>query len=246
MMLGRILIAGLMLAAVSTPAVADQPALTILFHDRPPYSARDLERGVSGLLAAPVQEALVKAGLRAAWMEMPPARQTEEIKRNYGATCGLGWFKRPEREAFASFTRPIYHDDPTIVVARKDDPRFADGMSLQESFRDASRLLIVKTGYSYGAAIDAWIKLLRPAAQTSSGSNERLLGMIAQKRADYIIMAPEEADDLLGSVTKLAAALRAVRLSDAPEGELRYLMCSKATPAALIDRINDALPPLAP
>jgi polar amino acid transport system substrate-binding protein len=119
-------------------------------------------------------------------------------------------------------------------------------MSLQESFRDASRLLIVKTGYSYGAAIDAWIKLLRPAAQTSSGSNERLLGMIAQKRADYIIMAPEEADDLLGSVTKLAAALRAVRLSDAPEGELRYLMCSKATPAALIDRINDALPPLAP
>lgn len=243
-MLGRILIAGLMLAAGATPAVADRPALTILFHVRPPYAARDLERDVGGLLAAPVQEALAKAGLRAAWMEMPPARQTEEIKRNKGATCGLGWFKRPDREAFASFTHPIYHDNPTIVVARKDDPRFVDGMSLQDSFRDASRFLIVKTGYSYGATIDEWIEKHRPVAQTSSGNNERLLAMIAQRRADYIIMAPEEADDLIGSVAELAAALRPVRLRDAPEGELRYLMCSKATPAELIDRINEALPPL--
>ena len=243
-MLARSLIAGLMLAAVSVPAVAERPALTILFHVRPPYSDRAPGLGVDGLLAAPVQEALAKAGLRADWVEMPPARQTEEIKRNSEATCGLGWFKRPEREAFASFTHPIYHDHPAIVVARKDDPRFADGMSLRDSFRDASRLLVVKTGYSYGATIDAWIKQLQPAAESSSGDNERLLGMIAQKRGDYIIMAPEEADDLLGSMTPLAEALRPVRLSDAPDGELRYLMCSKATPPELIDRINQTLAPL--
>jgi polar amino acid transport system substrate-binding protein len=236
------LIVGLMLlSAAPVPAVAEQPALTILFHVRPPYAYYDAGHNVACLLAGPVDEAVARAGTSANWVEMPPARQTEEIKRSKEAICGLGWFKRPERETFALFTDPIYHDQPAIVVARQRDPRFADGMSLQDSFRDASRVLIVKTGYSYGSTIDEWIKLWHP---TSSGSNEQLLGMIAQQRGDYVIMAMEEADDLLGSVTELGAALRPVRLSDAPNGELRYLMCSKATPAELIARIDAALPKL--
>jgi uncharacterized protein (TIGR02285 family) len=236
------LIAGLIGAAAgSAPAGAAEPALSILFHVRPPYAHHGAGGDVTGLLAAPVMDALARAGIAAEWVEMPPARQTEEIKRAKAAACGLGWFKRPEREAFALFTDPIYHDQPTIVVARKDDARFRDGMSLQDSFRDPSRALLVKTGYSYGATIDEWIKALRPRAEASSGDNEQLLGMIAQRRADYAIMAPEEADDLLNSMADLHAALRPVKPSDAPHGERRYLMCSKATPAALIERINRAL-----
>lgn len=225
----------------ASQAAADQARVTVLFHVRPPYAYYGPDHQVDGLLAAPVSVALAKAGLNVDWVEMPPARQTEEIKRAKGATCGLGWFKRPEREAFASFTDPIYHDRPTVVVARKDDARFIDGMSLQDSFKDPARTLVVKTGYSYGAAIDAWIETLQPRAEVSSVTNEMLLGMIGQDRADYAMMAPEEAEDLLGSRPELGAALRPVRLSDAPDGELRYLMCSQATPAALITRINDAL-----
>jgi polar amino acid transport system substrate-binding protein len=239
-MLWRCVIVGLMGIATSQ-AAADQAHVTILFHVRPPYAYYGPDQQVDGLLSAPVLAALAKAGLNVDWVEMPPARQTEEIKRARGATCGLGWFKRPEREAFASFTDPIYHDRPTVVVARKDDARFTDGMSLQDSFKDPARTLVVKTGYSYGAAIDAWIKVLQPRAEISSVTNEMLLGMIVQDRADYAMMAPEEAEDLLGSRPELGAALRPVRLSDAPDGELRYLMCSQATPAALITRINDAL-----
>lgn len=216
--------------------------MTILFHVRPPYSYYGPDHQVAGLLPEAVSAALTKVGLTAKWVEMPPARQTEEIKRGRDATCGLGWFKRPERETYASFTDPIYHDRPTIVVARKDDARFTDGMSLQASFKDPARTLVVKTGYSYGAAIDAWIKALQPRAEISSVANELLLGMIVQDRVDYAVMAPEEAEDLLGSRTDLGAALRPVKLSDAPAGELRYLMCSQATPADLIMRINQALP----
>jgi polar amino acid transport system substrate-binding protein len=235
-------IIGLMGVAVPQ-AGANQPDLTILFHIRPPYSYYGPDHQVAGLLPEAVSSALAKGGLTANWVEMPPARQTEEIKRGTEATCGLGWFKRPEREAFASFTDPIYHDRPTIVVARKGDARFSNGMSLQDSFKDPARTLIVKTGYSYGATIDGWIKALQPRAEVTSVANELLLGMVAQSRADYAIMAPEEAEDLLGAQPQLDTALRAVTLSDAPDGESRYLMCSLATPAQLIDRINDALAP---
>lgn len=230
------------MGAVALPAAADQPGVTILFHVRPPYAYYGADRQVDGLLPATASAALTKAGLTAHWVEMPPARQTEEIKRAAEPTCGLGWFKRPEREAFASFTDPIYRDRPPVVVARKDDARFTDGIALQDSFRQPSRTLIVKTGYSYGAAIDSWIKALRPHAEVSSVTNELLLGMIAQARADYTVMAPEEAEDLLASRPELGAALHPVELSDAPEGELRYLMCSRTTPADLIARINDSLP----
>src|SRR5690348_4110099 len=245
-MRGRFFFAGLVaLAAASLPAVAERPAVTILFHVRSPYSEYDSNNAVTGVLVAPVKKALAKAGISAEWVEMPPARQTEEIKRGNSALCALGWFKRPEREAFARFTKPIYHDHPTVVVARRDDARFANGMSLEDSFRDPSRTLIMKTGYSYGGTIDDWIKQLQPTSNTSSGANEQLLRMIAEKRADYAIMAPEEAKDLLTSVPQLGSSLRAVKLSDAPDGELRYLMCSNAVAPDFIRRINKALPPLA-
>jgi polar amino acid transport system substrate-binding protein len=193
-----------------------------------------------------VEAALVKAGLSADWLEMPPARQTEEIKRANEILCGLGWFKRPEREAFALFSAPIYHDQPTVAVTRKVDSRFVDGMSLQDSLGDDSREIIVKTGYSYGATIDAWMAALQPRTEVSSGDNESLLGMVALERADYAIMATEEADDLLATVPELGTSLHAIRLSDAPDGELRYLMCSKATPLDLVARINEGLPPTKP
>lgn len=236
-----------MIATLSagSPAGADDPAITILFHVRPPYAELDSQHQVTGLLAEPVKAALADAGLAAAWIEMPPARQTEEIKRTNANLCGLGWFKRPERESFAHFSAPIYRDRPTVVVARRSDDRFADGMSLQDSFRDGSREVIVKTGYSYGATIDQWLAALQPPTEVSAGDNESLLGMVALERADYAIMAPEEAEDLLGTVPDLTASLQAVRLADAPNGELRYLMCSKATPLELIARINEGLAPIA-
>jgi polar amino acid transport system substrate-binding protein len=245
-MRGRFFIAGLAaLMAASLSAVADKSAVTILFHVRSPYSEYDSKNDVTGVLVAPVRDALAKAGIHAEWVEMPPARQTEEIKRGNNPTCGLGWFKRPDREAFAKFTKPIYRDRPIVIVTRKSDRRFPDGMSLQETFRDPSRRLIVKTAYSYGGTIDQWIEQLYPTMHTSSGTNQLLLGMVAQERADYAIMAPEEAKDLLASIPELGSSLHAVKLSDAPHGELRYLMCSNAVAPDFIRQFNKALDPLA-
>ena len=230
---------GFSLAALE--AAADDPSLTILFHVRAPYSELGAPAGVKGLLVSPVIRAMTQAELSAQWIEMPPARQTEEIKRATGPVCGLGWFKRPEREVFAHFVGPIYQDKPSVIVARKDDARFASPATLQFIFADRSAKLIVKTGYSYGAAIDAWIQRLRPDAEESAGSNEAILNMIANSRRDYAIMAAEEAEYLLARNAPLAFSLQAVELTDAPDGEQRYLMCSKATPADTIAKLNTAL-----
>ena len=153
--------------------------------------------------------------------------------------------KRPEREEFAVFSAPIYKDQPNVIVARKDDARFAAPASLQDILADPQLKLVVKTGYSYGATIDGWRQQYRPATEESSGSNEAILNMIANGRNDYVIMAPEEADYLLTRNAPLGFTLRTVTLSDAPEGEQRYLMCSKATPADALARLNAKLVDLA-
>lgn len=222
-------------------AAAEDSSLTILFHVRPPYSELGAPAGVKGLLIAPVIGAMTKAEASATWTEMPPARQTEEIRRAAGAVCGLGWFKRPEREEYALFVGPIYQDRPTVVVARKDDPRFAQPALLQKLFADDSAKLIVKTGYSYGATIDAWLQRERPDTEESAGTNEAILNMIANGRRDYAMMAAEEAEYLLKRDAPLGGKLQVVQLDDAPQGEHRYLMCSKTTPADLIARLNAVL-----
>ncbi len=236
------LLAGLFgLALAAGDAAADEPSLTILFHVRPPYSELGAPAGVKGLLVSPIIRAMSQANLSAQWVEMPPARQTEEIKRAERPVCGLGWFKRPEREDFAVFTAPIYQDKPSVVVARKDDARFKSPATLQFLFADRSAKLIVKTGYSYGAVIDAWILRQQPDAEETAVGNEAMLNMIANGRRDYVIMAAEEAEYLLKRDAPLGEKLQAVTLTDAPAGEQRYLMCSKATPADTLARLNEAL-----
>ena len=246
----RDFIAGVLgLAAASTtvllPARADDQAIILYFHVRPPYAEPGAPVGVKGLLVSPVIKALNEAGLNAQWVEMPPARQTEEIKRAVTPACGLGWFKRPDREVFAVFTAPIYKDRPTVIVIRKDDTRFVIPASLQQIIADPHFELLIKTGYSYGEIVDAWLQKYHPASEESAGTNETMLKMIANSRSDYMIMAAEEADYLLERDPPLGAALHAIALSDAPEGEQRYLMCSKATPADAIARLNAKLVDLA-
>lgn len=232
-------------AGVFPPAQADPLPITIYFHVRPPYAEPGAPVGVKGLLVSPVIKALNEAGLEAQWVEMPPARQTEEIKRAVEPACALGWFKRQEREEYAIFTAPIYKDRPSVIVARKDDVRFATPTSLEQIFSDPGLKLLVKTGYSYGKTIDDWLQQYHPAAAESAGTNEKMLNMIANGRNDYMIMAAEEADYLLERDAPLGATLHPVALSDAPEGEQRYLMCSKATPADAIARLNAKLVDLA-
>ena len=230
------------LALLKAAPVHAEPEFTLYYHERPPYSAKQPDGSVRGITADIADKAMKAAGIAYHWEDLPSARQLEVVKSNEGQACGLGWFKRPDREAFAKFTLPIYHDLPTIAVARADDPRFSSTPTLDALFHDKNLLLLTKTGYSYGAEIDAMIAADAPGLRRDASDNRTMLGMIGGKRVDYMIMAEEEAKDLL-SDPELAKSLAIYHLGDAPPGELRYLMCSQSVPDDLITRVNRAIVP---
>jgi hypothetical protein len=58
-----------------------------------------------------------------------------------------------------------------------------------------------------------------------------------------MIMAEEEARDLLSQPDFADAGLAIFHLADPPAGEYRYLMCSKSVPDDLIARIDQAITP---
>ena len=51
--------------------------------------------------------------------KMPFKRQLITIKANKIKACGIGWFKKTEREKFAWFSQPIYKDKPTVAISKK-------------------------------------------------------------------------------------------------------------------------------
>ncbi len=65
--------------------------------------------------------------------------------------------------------------------------------------------------------------------------------MVRRERVDYMIMAEEEAKDLLAQPDFADAGLAIYHLANPPAGEYRYLMCSKSVPDAVIARINQAI-----
>ncbi|HVO03460.1 MAG TPA: transporter substrate-binding domain-containing protein [Candidatus Cybelea sp.] len=217
-------------------------ALILYYHERPPYSAQQPDGSVRGITADIAAAALQAAGVAFRWTDLPSARQMEVIRRGETRVCGLGWFKTTDREAFAKFSGPIYHDRPSIVVARADDQRFAGTPTIDALFGNKALTLLTKTGYSYGAELDQKIASEAPTKRTDASDNRTMLGMISHARVDYMIMAEEEAKDLLGQADITQWGLAIYPLQNAPAGELRYLMCSKAVPDEVIRRIDEKLP----
>jgi uncharacterized protein (TIGR02285 family) len=239
----RILLAAVLALVAFTGGAWAEDELVIYYHQRAPYSARQADGSVRGITADIVAKAMAAAGIPFRWEESPSARQMDVLQYDRVPACGLGWFKRPEREAFAKFSAAIYRDLPTIVLARAKDTRFAGMPSLDALFANKALTLLTKTGYSYGAVIDAKILAQKPKARADASDNRIMLGMVSRERVDYMIMAEEEAKDLLSQAEFADAGLAIYHLADPPEGEFRYLMCSKSVPDALITRINAALPP---
>ena len=98
--------------------------------------------------------------------------------------------------------------------------------------------MLVKDGYSYGPQLDALIASAPvPPLRTHVDPVQmaQMAQMLRSGRADWMIVAPEEAAVLGGP------GLHLLRLSDAHAGPTRHLYCSNAVPAAWLARIDEAL-----
>lgn len=216
-----------------------QDVLQIQYNERPPYQLTT-EAGVTGLTATPVARALIQADIPHQWDKVPTNRQLAEIKANSRPVCGVGWFQNPERLKFAKFSRPIYRDQPTVLLAR---PGFAApaGATLESLLAQPGVRVLVKDNYSYGAFVDALLARLQPVLVKTTSENAAMAAMVRLERADFMFMSEEEAPVAMQEAALAPKDLAVLRTPDMPRGERRYLMCSLSVSDAVLERLNKAL-----
>lgn len=242
----RFLACGLACLLALAPARADDRTqdrtherITLHFNERPPYMVAATDGTATGLSATPARQAFAAAGIAVRWAQTPTTRQLSVIRDNEGLDCAIGWFRKPDREAFAKFSKPIYRDRPTVVLAHAD---FVAERRLADLLRRPGVTVLVKDNYSYGAMIDALLAEKRAFVLSTTAENQQMLRMVAERRVDMMFAAEEEAQHLLGQAGIAARGVQMLRFEDVPVGERRHLMCSKRVPDALLERLNAALP----
>lgn len=227
---------------LAVPSALAQPQIgmvTLHYQDRPPYSSQSPDGEVRGLVATPAAQALRAAGIAFEWRRTPSQRQLALIQAGAGLHCGVGWFRTEERARRGRFSRPLYRDRPLGALVRRDAGLPAQ-MSAAALLADRRLTLLVKEGYSYGPRLDGLIARTAPRQVRTSAEPLQMGLMLRARRADWMIVALEEAE-VMG-----APELGLVTFDDVPDGQERHLYCSSALPAQWLARIDAALPPLAP
>ena len=216
------------------------------YRDKPPYSyTRDGQP--AGFLMVRTAAILQRAGIGSFAAEMPVRRITKEIQDNRQPICSPGWYKLPEREAFAWFSLPIHQDLPHLVVANVQvAPSLRALKSLRHLLDSPDFRLGKVAGVSYGPELDAMIRATHQTVMDSGVTPDGLARMIAQHRADYMLMDVEDYRYLLQSKRVEASRLVVIRYPDMPAGLKRYLMCSQRLSPASRQRIDAAIQSLLP
>ncbi len=232
-----LLILLLILSASGLRLHGEEP-LQVLYNPRPPYMVPTADGEVTGLTADAAAYALRKAGIPFRWVEVPSTRQLFMIRENKSRLAALGWYCNPERDRFARFSSPLYQDRQIGVLARKDNAKVAAQATLDQLLKARDLTLLVKTDYSYGPFLDARIAGLRPRLTSVTVENLSMIQMIHAGRADYMFIAPEEAEASIPEGSMQSATLKCLIYPDMPPGQKRHLMFSLQVDEQTIRRLN--------
>lgn len=226
--------------AAPPPAAPATETIELYYFERPPYVMKAPGSGeVIGLTAVPAAQAFKAAGVAFRWVQLPTVRQLVTLKNSAAPACAVGWFRNAEREQQFKFTRPIYRDRPTVALARAD---FLLGApTLAETLRQPGLTVLVKDGFSYGPQIDGLIAQSRAERVVTSAETLAMARMVAAHRAHFMLAAEEEAAYLIEPSTGAGTGLKIVHFADLPPGERRHILCSKAVPDEVIERLNKAI-----
>lgn len=227
---------------LSLPVVAQsQPPVTLHYIQRPPYMTPTAD-GLAGLTGLPTYLAFKNAHVPFVIEETSFARQLHMLETNSGQDCMIGMFKKSERELFAKYSKPVYQDQPQILLtASANASKVSRFESLSDLFGDKSLVLLVKLGYSYSSSLDALIERYQPRRIKTTDENLLMIKAIKMKMADYMFMAPEEAAVAIGVAGFDRADFKQVKLKSMPDGDYRHIMCSKKVPDEVINKLNTAI-----
>ncbi|MYM39327.1 transporter substrate-binding domain-containing protein [Duganella qianjiadongensis] len=234
----RLLASCYLLAAA---AHAHEPAVQVLYSERPPYLLPSAEGGPGGLTGAPATRAFKQAGIATRWLKLPTNRQLLTIRDSKLPSCAIGWFRTPERERYARFSRPLYHDKDWTVLAHSSLAEQGAG-SLHELMQHKEVRILVKDNYSYGSELDKLLARTNPVLAVSTAPTSKMVQSISMGAADMMFISEEEGSYIMEHhPAQQTRSLRLLHLKDLPHGGERYLMCNKAMPEAYMDRLNNAL-----
>lgn len=158
---------------------------TVRWSDDPPYSFK-LENGeISGFSPDLIRAALKAMNCEARFVELPWARALRELE--LGRLDILpGALRKPEREKYAYFSRPVNRSPNILFVARPAASKFRLGTLADLSgtrFRLGAQI-----GVAYGAEYDNLVKTPEFAAQITQVTTRRnAWKMIELDRLDGII-----------------------------------------------------------
>lgn len=229
------------LTAFAAYAYAED-VVQIYYEERIPYAVTSEQGDVSGLTATPTAKAFNQTGISFQWKEMPFKRQLQTIKYNKKMACGIGWFKKPEREEFALFTSKIYQDKPSITLSKQGNTTVAQYGDVVSLLQDKQAKLLVKDGFSYGSYIDNLIETHSPEKVVVVGSsNVQMLQVILSDRADYFFVSEEEAEQIITSSGHDLEQFQRQQYSDMPAGNNRYIACSQQVTPSTINLLNQTL-----
>jgi len=211
--------------------------LEILYEQRIPYVIKN-NNTLKGIVASPLMNALQKANIKFKLKEKTSKRHLYEIKLNKKPVCAIGWFKNSDREKFAKFTNYLYQDKPLGIIYRKENLKMKNIVDVNSLLKNKKLKLLIKTSYSYGNFLDKKIKQSKTTIREVSSDNLTMTKLIAKKRADYMFISHEEATELLKQNNE---QLVFQSVKNIPDGNKRYLICSKSTNDDIIKRINSNL-----
>jgi len=215
--------------------------LDIFYFEYPPYYHQLENQEASGIIVDLARRIFAAAQVEPAFSFVPAKRILHELQSDRPA-ASLGWFKTPEREQYAFFSLPIYVNRPVgVFFLRENESRFRPYSTLEGMLQSGQFVLGRVQGFSEGAQLDAMLEKYKGKTLQVAADSVRLLKMLESKRFDFMLVAPEEADTLLeaAQASKKNFMLRA--MSDIPQGNLRYIMYSRAVPQDLIRRIDQAI-----
>jgi len=230
----------LLFFGLSAAAAESTPPIVLHWFPRPPFHYEEQQK-LTGLLVEPVLGAFQFAGVAYATENTPATRIFNLIKENHGYDCALGWYKNTEREQFAQFSDPIYHDKALIGVARKDS-QIPLTITAKELISTYHVRMVAKQTFSHGAYLDNLLASPSKAIAIlrTSGEIPVILKMVQSNRADLALVDAEEVGYMFSHGLDVAN-FEILHFPDVPPSEFRYLMCSKRVPESVLTRINAAI-----
>ncbi len=223
-------------SAKATFKAEPQITIRLSYTDKPPYYYTDNLMKPSGFLLNKSLELFKEGKINYSLQELPSKRIQYEIKNSKEPHCSIGWFKTTEREAYARFTKSIHKDEPMAIVTNKTAAsEIIKHKSIETLLADPKLSLQIVDGVSYGS-LDTLISQRKTPPQKVSNNFQTTLKMINAERGAFTIVDIQEFNYFRDQIPN--NTLQVIKIKDMPRGNDRYIMCNKATPEWVIERLN--------